>query len=219
MLTRVMRRVGRARTLDSVVVATSSTAADDAIAALAAAEGWPLERGSETDLLDRYLQAARAHEADVVVRVTSDCPLIDPAVIDLTVDAFMASGVDYASNVLPPRTFPRGLDVEVIARSVLERVGREDRDPALREHATPYIYGHPESFRLLRVPAEDDHSDQRWTVDTPEDLALIVRIYDALGRDDFGWREALAVVQANPAWMSINRRIVQKTVPPADPAA
>ena len=214
-LTRVVRRTGRARTLDDVVVATTTRPEDDAIVALVEAEGRPVVRGSETDLLDRYLQAARAHDADVIVRVTSDCPLIDPEVIDRTVLAFQAGDVEYASNTLEPRTYPRGLDVEVIARAALERADREDRDPAWREHATPYIYRHPESFRLLRVAAEDDHADQRWSVDTPEDFALVERIYEALGRDDFGWREALAVVEAHPSWVSINRHVAQKVVPPA----
>jgi spore coat polysaccharide biosynthesis protein SpsF len=214
-LTRVMRRAARARTLDEVVVATTTLADDDAIVALAATEDWPVVRGSETDLLERYLVAARAHDADVVVRITSDCPLIDPEVIDATVGAFRAAAVDYASNALEPATYPRGLDVEVIARAALERAGRDDADPAWREHATPYVYRHPELFRLLRVPADDDHGDLRWTLDTPEDYRLIGRIYDALGRDDFGWREALAVVEANPSWASINREIVQKAVPPA----
>ncbi len=219
MLSIVVRRVGRARTVDEVVVATTTLPEDDAIAALAAAEGWGLERGSETDLLDRYLDAARAHAAGVVVRITSDCPLVDPEVIDRTVTAFRDGDADYASNSLEPRTYPRGLDVEVVSAEALERAGREDRDPAWREHATPYIYRHSESFRLLRVPAEDDHSDQRWSVDTPEDMALIERIFDAFGRDDFGWREALAVVEAHPAWMSINRHVMQKVVPPADQPA
>jgi spore coat polysaccharide biosynthesis protein SpsF len=213
-LTRVMRRAGRARTLDEVVVATTTLPEDDAIVGLAGAQGWPVVRGSEIDLLARYLLAAATHDADVVVRITSDCPLIDPAVIDATVAAFWAGDVDYASNTLPPATYPRGLDVEVIAHSALERAGREDRDPAWREHATPYIYRHPELFRLLRVPAEDDHADQRWSVDMPEDYELVRRIYDALGRDDFSWREALAVVEANPDWASINRHVAQKTVPP-----
>jgi spore coat polysaccharide biosynthesis protein SpsF len=214
-LTRVMRRAARARTIDEVVVATTTLIDDDAVVALAAAEGWPVVRGSETDLLDRYLNAVRAHDAEVVVRITSDCPLIDADVIDATVDAFLAADVDYASNTLEPPTYPRGLDVEVIERTALERAGREDTDPAWREHATPYLYRHPELFRLLRVPADDDHSDVRWTLDTPEDYVLIARIYEALARDDFTWREALAVVEANPAWASINSGVVQKTVPPA----
>ena len=214
-LTRVMRRTGRAETLDEVVVATTTLPEDDAIVSLALAEGWPVDRGSETDLLGRYLGAARAHDAEVVVRITSDCPLIDPDVIDRVVAAFRAANVDYASNTLEPRTYPNGLDIEVIRREALERAGREDDDPAWREHATPYIYRHPELFRLLRVSAEDGgHPEQRWSVDTPEDYELVRRIYDALGRDDFTWLEAFSVVDAHPDWAAINRDVLQKTVPP-----
>ena len=215
MLTRVMRRVARSTTLDGVVLATTTQPADDVLASLASSEGWPIARGSETDLLGRYLAAARAHAADVVVRVTSDCPLIDPSVIDATVEAFRSAGADYASNTLPPRTFPRGLDVEVIALDALETAGREDGDPGWREHATPYLYHHPERFRLLRVPSDDDQSRHRWSVDTPEDLELVERIYEAIGRDDFGWRQALEVVEAHPGWADVNREVVQKVVPPA----
>jgi spore coat polysaccharide biosynthesis protein SpsF len=214
LLTRVMRRAARAHTLDKVVVATTTLDDDDAIVALAEREGWPVVRGSENDLLDRYLTAARAHDAEVIVRITSDCPLIDPDVIDATVSAFHAADVDYASNTLEPPTYPRGLDVEVVARAALEQAGREDADPAWREHATPYIYRHPELFRILRVANETDRSDQRWTVDTPGDLALVRNIYEALGSDAFGWHEALAVVEAHPDWLELNRRIVQKVVPP-----
>ena len=214
MLTRVVRRVMRATTIDTTVVATTRRPEDDVIVDLGHREGWAVERGSEDDLLDRYVAAARAHDADVVVRITSDCPLIDPGVIDRTVLAFRTGGIDYASNTLEPATYPRGLDVEVVRRAALERAWREDRDPAWREHATPYIYRHPEIFRLLRVPAEDDHAAERWSVDTAEDFELVERIYVALGRDDFTWREALAVVEAHPGWAAINRHVVQKVVPP-----
>ncbi|MFL5643161.1 MAG: cytidylyltransferase domain-containing protein [Chloroflexota bacterium] len=209
----VMRRSARAMTVHEVVVATTTLPEDDRVVELAEANGWPVERGSESDLLDRYLGAARAHDAQVIVRITADCPLIDPVVIDRVVEAFRASGVDYASNVISPRTYPRGLDVEVIRRDALERAGIEDRDPAWREHVTPYIYRHPERFELLRVPADEDHSDQRWSVDTAEDYTLMTRIYEALGRDDASWEEALAVVEANPAWGNINRDVVQRLVP------
>lgn len=213
MLTRVVRRAARADRLDAIVVATTTDPADDAIVALAGREVWPVERGSKNDLLDRYVQAARVHRADVVVRITSDCPLIDPTIIDATIAAFEVAGCDYASNTLEPRTFPRGLDVEVVARDALERAWREDGDPAWREHATPYLYRHPETFQLLAVPSPVDYSNHRWSVDTPEDYALVNRIYDSFGRDDFGWREALDLVVANPGWMELNRHVVQKVVP------
>lgn len=208
-----MRRLGRADLIDEVVVATTESAADDPIVQLAQDEGWRFERGSESDLLDRYVQAARRHRADTVVRVTSDCPLIDPEVVDQTISAFLAGEYDYASNSLEPRTYPIGLDVEVVAMAALERAWREDRNPAWREHATPFIYRHPEEFRLLRVPSIEDRTDCRWCVDTAEDYELVRRIYEEIGRDDFSWREALAVVDAHPGWADLNRHVVQKIVP------
>ena len=216
MLTRVMRRAIRARTVDEVVLATTRRPEDDALVALAQAEGWPIERGSDTDVLARYIGAARSRRADVIVRITADCPLIDPDVIDRTVEAFREADADYASNTLEPRTYPRGLDVEVIGRAALERAGREDRDPAWREHVTPFIYRHPELFRLVRVAADQDSSEHRWSVDTPEDFELVQALYEALGSDDFGWLEALAVVEANPGWGTGNQSVLQKTVPPAE---
>ena len=218
MLTRVMRRTSRARQLRKTVLATTDQPADDAIDELAEREGWPVVRGSASDLLDRYVVAARAHDAEVIVRITSDCPLIDPDLIDRTISAFHEAGVDYASNSIDPRTYPRGLDVEVIGREALERAWREDADPAWREHATPYIYRHPEAFSVLAVRSEDDHSEQRWSVDTAEDYELVRRIYEAIGRDDFAWREALAVVEAHPDWAALNRHVAQKQVPPAPPS-
>jgi spore coat polysaccharide biosynthesis protein SpsF len=215
MLEVVVRRVARSSRLDDVVVATTVAPDDDAIARLAGERGWLLERGSETDLLDRYLQSAHAHGAEQVIRITSDCPLIDPAVIDEVVAALERSGADYASNTLAPRTFPRGLDVEAMTMDALEAAGRDDHDPASREHATPFIYRHPERFRLARVASPVDLSGHRWTVDTPDDFELVRRIFDALGRDDFTWREALAVIEANPGWADLNRHVVQKTVPSA----
>jgi spore coat polysaccharide biosynthesis protein SpsF len=213
-LTHVMRRAGRARRLDACVVATSTSAEDDAITELAAREGWPCERGSLDDLLDRYVMAARAQRAEVVIRITSDCPLIDPDVIDQSIATFERGAYDYASTALEPRTLPRGIDVEVMSLAALERAWREDDDPAWREHATPYIYRHPERFRICRVGFDEDHSGHRWTVDTPEDLELVRRIYDAFGRDDFTWRDVLALVETHPDWEDVNRHVVQKTVPP-----
>jgi spore coat polysaccharide biosynthesis protein SpsF len=219
MLVHVMRRTGRARLVDEVVLATTTLAEDDRLAALADDNGWPISRGSATDLLRRYADAARSARADAVVRITSDCPLIDPELIDATIDVFTKASADYASNALEPRTFPRGLDVEVVSRVALEAADRDDVDPASREHATPYIRRHPERFVQARLDAENDASDQRWTVDTPEDLELVRRIYSAVGNEPFGWRDALRVAKAHPDWSALNRHVVQKEVPALDSRA
>jgi spore coat polysaccharide biosynthesis protein SpsF len=211
-LSRVVERVRRATAVDEVVVATTQLAGDDAIAQLAADSGWALVRGSETDLLERYLEAASAHDADVVVRITSDCPLVDPALIDEVVRARHEAGVDYAANNLEPRTYPRGLDVEAFTRAALERADVEDHSPASREHATPYIYRHPEVFRLLRVASAQDESNYRWCVDTPEDYELVRRLYDALGDDRFGWHAAIEAMRSHPDWAALNSHVVQKAV-------
>jgi len=212
-LARVLRRTARAGLVDEVVVATTTLPSDDPIVDLAGSEGLPVVRGSEADLLDRYLLAARAHQAERVVRITSDCPLIDPVLIDDVAAAIAREAGDYASNTLEPRSYPRGLDVEMVTRDALEVAGEEDRDPASREHATPFIRRHPDRFRLVRVAGAEDHSGHRWTVDTAEDYDLVRQLYDALGRDDFTWLDALEVVDANPAWGTSNRDVSQKPAP------
>lgn len=215
MLARVVRRVSRASRLDATIVATSTVSSDDAIVELAQREGWLVGRGSETDLLDRYVQVARAAAATTVVRITADCPVIDPGLIDDVVAALDDGQADYASNSLEPRSYPRGLDVEAMTMAALEVAWREDDDPRSREHATPYIYRHPDRFRLRRVASPVDLSAHRWTVDTPEDLELVKRVYARFGRDDFSWREVLAAIEAEPGWSELNRHVTQKPLPPA----
>jgi spore coat polysaccharide biosynthesis protein SpsF len=214
MLVRDVNRVRRATLLHEVVVATTMESEDDAIVSLCASRGWSCSRGSQDDVLDRYYQTAVAYDADVVVRITSDCPLIDPDVVDLVVREFLKRqpGIDYASNVLPHRTYPRGLDTEVMRFDALERAWREDTNPALREHVTPYIYRNEGRFRMHGVTSSVDHSAMRWTVDTPEDLGLVRHIYDHFGHDRFSWLEVLAVVQRHPEWLDINRHVKQKEV-------
>lgn len=213
MLVRVLNRTGRAGMLDEMVVATTTGPVDDSIVDLAKRCGWPCFRGSEEDLLDRYYGAANWYRADVVVRVTSDCPLIEPIIIDQIVRNFMETGpVDYASNTLPPRTFPRGLDVEVIAYNALERAWREDKNPAWREHVTPYIYHQPEEFSLRAFVHDTDYSYMRWTVDTADDLVLIRTIYDHFGHDEFSWEDVLCLFKEKPELLEINSHVLQKGV-------
>lgn len=211
MLALMLERLERARTPSIRVVATTANTADDPIDTLARAHGWSVVRGPEEDVLERYRMAADAFNADVVVRVTSDCPLIDPEILDGVVSRVLGGGCDYASNTLR-RTYPRGLDVEAVTRSAIDAAATEAGDPAEREHVTPYIYGHPERFRLCGVEATVDLSEHRWTVDTNADLELIRRLYGALWdrHPDFTTAELLDVLDQHPDWRALNANVQQK---------
>lgn len=210
MLAHVIERTRRAARVDEVLVATTTNPGDEPLVEFCREFGCALFRGDEQDVLDRYLQAARAHAATNVVRITSDCPLIDPAVIDAVLAALAESDADYASNIAPSRTYPRGLDTEAFPFATLERCWREASEPANREHVTAHIYRHPELFRLTCITHDRDESAHRWTVDTAEDYALAERIYAHFGHNRFGWEEAIAVVEAHPEWRELNAHVLQK---------
>ena len=214
MLARVLNRTRRASTLDTTVVATTKQSDDDAIVRLCQKEGWPFFRGSEDDVLDRYYQAALAFKADVIVRITSDCPLIEPELINRVVNEFLSCypEVDYASNIVV-RAFPRGLDVEAISFDALKRAWREDDNPAWREHVTPYIWRHPDKFKIRSVSSDTDYSYMRWTVDTIEDLVFVRKVYKHFQDDTFTWTEVLRLLEMHPEWMEINQHVQQKVVP------
>jgi spore coat polysaccharide biosynthesis protein SpsF len=211
-LDRVLNRLGRSELIHESLVATTTAAADDVIVEHCEHGRWRVFRGSEEDVLDRYYQAATRVGADVVVRITSDCPLIDPEVTDATIRVFLDQQAEYASNV-QVRTYPRGLDTEVMTMQALTRAWREGTNLYQREHVTPYICENPGKFRLHGIENGADYSRHRWTLDTPEDLQLLRAIYAHFGgRDDFCWREVLKVVEREPALADINRHVVQKTV-------
>ena len=216
MLAQQLKRLQRCRRADAIVVATSTAPADDAIVSLL--EAWPdilCVRGSEQDVLARYYQAAKQAQADVVVRVTADCPLIEPAVIDACIAIMLEQqdSCDYVSNC-QQRSFPRGLDCEVFSMAALETAHQQAHQPAEREHVTPYIWQQPERFRLCDYVDTHDRSDWRLTVDTPEDLALVRRIYHELyaQQPDFHYAQLVALLEANPDWLAINRDVVQKSL-------
>jgi len=212
-LVRDVNRLRRSKMLDEIVIATTNLPADDQIVSLCKERGWKYSRGDENDVLDRYYQAARSCNADTIVRVTSDCPMIDPEVVDRVIRVFLdLPGIDYVSNTLPPRTFPRGLDTEVMTFEALERAWTEDEDPKLREHVTPYIYRNPEKFQTRSVLNERDLSSHRWTLDTPEDLAFIRAVYEHFENDDFTWVDVLEYLDEHPEIMGINREIQQKVI-------
>lgn len=204
MLARVVERARAARRVAKVVVATSDGQGDDPVAELCASRGFACFRGSEDDVLDRFYGAALAFAAPVVVRITADCPLLDPAVVDRVIGAL--GDADYATNVLR-YTYPDGLDVEAFTFAALERAHREARDPVEREHVTPYIRT-TGKFRVVGVENDIDLSrhGHRWTVDEPKDLAFVEAIYARLGRADviFGMNEILALLEREPALLTMN---------------
>ncbi|MFH1862745.1 MAG: glycosyltransferase family protein [bacterium] len=212
MLARVVRRTLKAKMLDEVVVATTDLRQDDPIVAEAHRLGVMVFRGSETNVLDRYYQAAQTYHADVIVRITSDCPLIDPEIVDLVIWRFLKDKADYASNVLR-RTYPRGLDTEVMTNEALTSAWRQATETFQQEHVTPYLYQNPHQFRLLSVTAEKDYTQHRWCVDTIEDLDFVRQVYSLLGHNGyFGWQKVLSIVDKKPELLQINRQIRQKEV-------
>ena len=200
-----LERVARAQKIDNLVVATSDRPDDDPVAALAASAGVGCYRGSLDDVLDRFYRAARDHAPDHVVRLTADCPLADPHVIDAVIDFCVSGDYDYASNALQP-TFPDGLDVEVARFACLEKAWREAALPSEREHVMPYIHRRPERFRIGGYSGGTDLSHLRWTVDEPEDLALVTRIYEALYSDNpaFTTADVLRLIERQPDLAAMN---------------
>jgi glutamate-1-semialdehyde aminotransferase/spore coat polysaccharide biosynthesis protein SpsF (cytidylyltransferase family) len=196
MLARVVERVRRAAAVNKVVVATSTAAGDDPIAEFCAHERIPCFRGSEDDVLERFYDAAKEHGADVLVRITADCPLIDPGVIDRVVERFQCGDCDYASNALR-YTYPDGLDTEVFSMAALQQAWREAKKPSEREHVTPYLRSG--KFRAVNVENESPSEPQRWTVDHPADLEFVRAVYAAFaGKTDFRYREVLELLKARP---------------------
>lgn len=221
-LAHVIRRVRACTLIDATVVATTTSPADDPVVAEARAHGAGVFRGSEEDVLSRYLGAADEADATRIVRVTSDCPLLDTEVLCRMVARFIERSsapaqLDYLSNSLGRSTFPRGLDVEVFTRSALSRADALAADAWDREHVTPYLYSHPEQFRLEGFHQDVDQSKYRLTLDTGEDWALLSAIYEALGPGGkaFSTQEVIDFLRTHPELVALNAKVVQKQRAPA----
>ncbi|MDB5458508.1 MAG: acylneuraminate cytidylyltransferase [Caulobacteraceae bacterium] len=181
MIARQIERLRRCRRLDRIVVATSTDPSDDVLVATLRDLGVPTHRGPLDDVLGRYAGALEAHgPAEHLVRLTGDCPLADPGVIDATIALHIERGADYAANTPERRTYPKGLDVEVMRAACLERAAAEAMQPYEREHVTPYLYRHPDLFTQAFLSQTADEGELRWTVDRPDDLELVRAVYDAL---------------------------------------
>jgi spore coat polysaccharide biosynthesis protein SpsF len=215
MLELMIERVRRVAGLDQIVVATTVNATDDPVAALADRLGVGCWRGSEDDVLRRVLDAAHAHDADVIVELTGDCPLIDPAAVSQVIAAYLDGGADYVANILE-RTYPVGMDTQAFATAVLDDVARRTDDPVDHEHVSLFIYRHPELYRLRNVAAPPSltRPELHLTLDTPDDLVLMRGVFEALypSKTAFDLADVLALLDRSPELRLANAHVRRKTV-------
>jgi spore coat polysaccharide biosynthesis protein SpsF (cytidylyltransferase family) len=209
MVLHVAARARRIPGVEAVVVAIPNGAEDAPLREALEEAGVRVVAGPAEDVLRRYAIAARAADADAIVRITADCPLLSPAVAGRVVATFLEGGVDYASNTLE-RSWPRGMDTEMLSREALETLDATATEPYEREHVTPGAWLHPERFRLASVREDDDLSDLRLTVDTDEDFRLVEAIFEALGREDVELDEVLELLARRPDLAAINAGVAQK---------
>lgn len=238
MLQRVFIRTSRSASVSQTIFATTTDSTDDPVAEYCNFSGIPYTRGSLYDVLDRYYQTAKSAKADVVVRITADCPVIDPELIDSVVNTLLEGEYDFVCNRLPPpwtRTYPIGLDVEACTFAALKTAWQEAKEPQQREHVMPYFYEgvqlitdnrlihtgiSPRGYHIALLHHTTDFGDYRWTVDTPEDLEFMRQVYAHFeGRDDFSWKEVLELVHDHPELMKINAGVKHKTLNDIDQRA
>lgn len=213
MLMRTVERVQRAKTVSEVIVATSDLDQDNAIVSECMRHTVPVFRGSETDVLDRYMKTAEHFQVDTIVRITSDCPLVDPGVIDRVVHSFIDGQAEFASNFFE-RTDPRGFDTEVVSFQALKRIHDTAKNPDHREHPTLLFYLERDQYKTTSSTGDENDSQYRLTVDTIEDLQLVRSVYTRLGEDgDFAWREIKRLFIEEPDLLDYNRAVRHKILP------
>ena len=215
-LEHVIIRVRQSKLVNQIVIATTNNIEDNQIVDQAKQMSVDYFRGSEEDVLSRYYYAAKKNNADIVVRITSDCPIIDPRIIDEMLEKFIGiykkEGIDYMSNTLQ-QSFPRGLDVEIFTFNTLVRAYNEGKQKYEREHVTPYIYMNLDKFKVANFTNKVDHSNYRWTLDTKEDFELINIIYQKLYYNNiFLYQDVIELFNKNPYLFEINKDVQQKKI-------
>lgn len=204
----LLERLARSERIDQIVLATSEDQRNEPLVTYVRQLGYEVYQGSEDDVLDRYYQAARRVKAETVVRITGDCPLIDPVLVDTVIARLLEVGVDYASNVSPP-TYPDGLDIEVFSYLALETAWQQAKVPQEREHVTVFIR-ESGKFRQTNVSNAKDRSNERWTVDEPEDFEVVRKVFEHFHpRRDFTWLEVLNVRNEHPMWFMVNQHLMR----------
>lgn len=208
MLWHIITRLRHSKRLEKIVIATTEREEDKIIVDITKEVGIDFYCGSSEDVLDRYYQAAKIFNVDPIVRITADCPLIDPEIVDKIVDYYFKSACDYVTNTLKP-TMPDGLDTEVFSFRALERTWIEAKKPSEREHVTPYIYNHPELFKIGNYTSDVDLSDMRWSVDEEADYKFVAEVYKSLYKDGaiFYMNDILDLLSKRPELKDLNKNI------------
>lgn len=216
----VIQRVKKSKSVNKIIIATTLEEKDDPIVDFCNQYAIPFFRGSEDDVLDRYYQAAEKFKSKIIVRVTSDCPLVDAQVIDELINLFQKKHCDYVCNNMPPN-YPHGLDAEVFSFSALEKAWKEAKNQFEREHVTPYIRLNPNKFKIKNLSNKKDLSKIRWTLDFKEDLEALREIYKLLGgkalTHDFTWLDVLKIYNEHPYIRKINKNVNWKEIRTYDP--
>ncbi len=213
MLWHIVNRLKHAKLIDKIVIATSVNKKDEAIEKFCKENNIDCFRGNEEDVLARYYETAKEYNADIIIRITSDCPLIDPEIVDLVVRRHKENSADYTSNTLK-RTYPRGLDTEVFGFYALEEAYKRAKELYQREHVTPFIYEHPELFKLQNVENNKDLSYLRFTVDEEKDLELVRKIYKRLfnNKKNFYLQDIMVILKREPFLIEMNKSVKQKSL-------
>lgn len=201
-------RLKKSKFIDKIIIATTTNKKDDVIKEFASEYHLGIYRGSENDLVDRYYNTARKYNADVIVRIWGDCPLIDPEIIDKAMEKFLSYKADYANN-FNPRTFPLGMDIEIYSFNTLEQIWKETNDPFFREYPFEYIYANQNSLTAIYLKNDIDLSDLHWTVDYIEDFELIKTIFEKLYSKDrvFNMKDILNLINKYPELKRTNKRL------------
>lgn len=220
MLEMVVQRLSRSKLLDGIVIATTTDLSDDPLEVFATDSKIEIVRGSSLDVLSRYVSVLDTFpEITEIVRVTADCPFIDPGLVDELIERRRAFDADYVSNRLPPpwkRTYPLGLDVEVCTAEALRSADKHANQPFEREHVMPYLYEVEGRFKIDVLDLEDDLSEYRWTVDTELDLQAVRELAKLCGPEPYSWTDVLEVSKTNPWISEINSDVPHKSVSETD---
>lgn len=213
MLWHIINRLKFSKKIDEIILAIPNSKESDKLEKFSEDNKVNYFRGSEEDVLSRYYETAKKFKVDVIIRITADCPLIDPEIIDKVIEKHLESGADYTSNLLK-RTFPKGLDIEVFSFSALEKSFEETKKRADREHVTLYIREQPRKFKRVNIENDKDISFMRWTVDEKEDLEFVREIYKRLYRGGriFLTKEIVELLEKEPKLLEINKNIKRKPI-------